>query len=246
LDLIIKAVLALFLLGLGSLTATWALLKGLKPRWVVFSAAMTVALFFFLSYLLLRSNAPQDTPEFFSQFFEETWKRQVEALKEMHFTSDNIGMLKGFFQKYVFYSFPAWLAVACLLVGLVAYHLCASLLSRITPRVSKPMTFREWVVPEPLVFGLIVGAILKLFFKENSVPDLVGDNLMVFFVGLYSLGGLSIVSYFFNKWRLPAAVRMVSYLLILNLFFETVCLFGVMDVWFDFRKLKKMTREKPA
>jgi uncharacterized protein YybS (DUF2232 family) len=80
-------------------------------------------------------------------------------------------------------------------------------------------------------------------FGENSPMDILGNNFLVFFVGLYTLSGLSIVSFFFHKWRLPAAIRILSYLVLLNLIFETICCFGVLDVWFDFRKLKSSPKE---
>jgi uncharacterized protein YybS (DUF2232 family) len=164
-------------------------------------------------------------------------------MKDLGFQAENIEMMKVITQKYIFWSFPAWAAVSCLVAGLLAYYLASSILSRVTPRVSKPMAFREWAVPEFMVFGLIVGGILKLIFKENSPMDIVGNNLLVFFAALYTLGGLSIVSFFFHKWRLPIFVRILGYVFIFQLVFETVCAIGVLDIWFDFRKMKPASPE---
>jgi len=242
-DLILKLGIAGVLVSLSGLAASWSLLRGLKPRAVVAAGAMAVLLFFAAFFLLLESSLTQNTQGFFGQFFDETWTRQAQGLTSMGFSKENIETFKVFFQKYVFYSYPAWLGVIALVSGLVAYYLASSILSRISPKVPKAMAFREWIVPEPLVFGLILGSLFKLLFKENSPLDLIADNLLVFFVMLYALGGLSIVSFFFNKWKLPPVMRFLSYALFLNLVPETICVFGVLDVWFDFRKLKSAPPE---
>ena len=226
-----------------SLAAAWALLRGFKPRAVVLTGTLTLTLFLAALFLLVQSNLKQDTLPLFQNYFNETWNHQAQWLKDSGFGQDKIDLFKEIYQKYIFYSFPAWLVVNCLFMGLLAYYLSSSILSRVTSRVSKPIPFREWVVPEPLVFGLIVGGLLKIVFKENAPMDILGNNFLVFFVGLYTLSGLSIVSFFFHKWRLPLAIRILSYLVILNLILETICCFGVLDVWFDFRKLKSAPKE---
>jgi hypothetical protein len=109
------------------------------------------------------------------------------------------------------------------------------------------LAFREWVIPEPLVFGVIAAGLLKLIAEENTWKETVGNNLAVFFGGLYILGGLSIVSFFLNKWRVPAVLRFISYAVLLPIVWESFCAIGVLDVWLDFRKIKKTAVEgKPA
>jgi uncharacterized protein YybS (DUF2232 family) len=243
LDIFIKLGVVIVFMGMTSLAAAWALLRGFKPRTVVLTGTLTLTLFLAALFLLVQSNLKQDSLPIFQHYFDDTWNHQSQWLKDSGFAQDKIDLFKEIYQKYIFYSFPAWLVVNSLFMGLLAYYLSSSILSRVTTRVSKPIHFREWVVPEPLVFGLIVGGLLKIAFKENSPMDILGDNFLVFFVGLYTLSGLSIVSFFFHKWRLPAAIRFLSYLVLLNLIFETICFFGVLDVWFDFRKIKSVPVE---
>lgn len=246
LDLFIKLVLLLVLVGLTCLAASWALLRGLKPRVVVLAGAVTLALFFIGLFFLMQSSLDQGLVPTFQKYFDKAWNHQTQWLSGQGASADRIGMFKEVYEKYVVQSFPAWVALNCLVMGLLAYYLSSAILLRVTPKVSKAVAFREWIVPEPLVFGLIAGAILKLVFRENSLMDIVGNNLLVFFVGLYTLGGLSIISFFFHKWRLPSALRILSYLVLLNLIFETICCFGVLDVWFDFRKIKTAAPQSTA
>jgi uncharacterized protein YybS (DUF2232 family) len=238
LDFFIKFLVVMAFIGMTTLAASWSLLRGFKPRIVVLMGSVTLAVFLGALFLFMQSSLKQETFPAFQQYFDEAWKNQSQWLTSSGVAAEKIAMFKEIYEKYIFQAFPSWIAVNCLVMGLMAYYLASAILSRVTTRVSKAIAFREWVIPEPLVFGLIIGGVIKLFFRENAWMDILANNFLVFFVGLYTLGGLSIISFFFNKWRLPAAMRLFSYIVLLNLVFETVCCFGVLDVWFDFRKLK--------
>ena len=74
------------------------------------------------------------------------------------------------------------------------------------PASPSPCLFRQWVIPEPLVFGFIAGALLKISVKFLSLPednwvDILGSNLLVFFGSLYIMGGFSIIAYYLQKWK---------------------------------------------
>jgi len=245
-DIVIKLGLLLVLLGLTCLSSTWALLRGLNPRGVVLVGSATLAIFFGALFFMIQTSAPAGSTPLFQKYFDEAWDHQTQWLKTQGVPEDRVSQGKVFYQKYIVQSFPAWLAVNCLVVGLLAYYLSSALLSKVTTRVTKAIAFREWLIPESLVFGLILGAILKLGFKEDGFLDILGNNLLVFFVGLYGLGGLSIVSFFLNKWRVPAFFRILCYLPLFYLMSEFICTLGVLDVWFDFRKIKTAAPEQTA
>jgi uncharacterized protein YybS (DUF2232 family) len=245
LDLFIKLAVIIVIMGMASLAAAWALLRGFKPRAVVLTGTLTLVLFFSALFLLVQSNLKQETLPLFQQYFQDSWKTDVQILTQRGFSKEDIDLYyKNFYQKYVFYSFPAWLVMICLFMGLIAYYLSSSILSRVTARVSRPIAFKEWIVPEPLVFGLILGGLLKIVFKENSPLDIVGDNLLVFFLIFYSLTSLSIVSFFFQKWKFSPFMRMISYAIIfLSPVSGSICCLSILDIWFDFRKLKSPPAE---
>ena len=245
LDLFIKLAVIIVFIGMTSLAAAWALLRGFKPGAVVLTASLGLALFFGALFFLVQSNLKQDTLPQFRQYFNDGWKANVQILNQRGFSKEEIDQYyKDFYQKFVYYSFPAWLLLSCLFLGLLAYYLSSAILSRVTPRVSKPITFKEWIVPDPLVFGLILGGLLKIVFPENSPMDIVGDNLLVFFLVFYSLSGLSIVSFFFQKWNFSAFMRIITYtILFLSPASGSICCLSILDIWFDFRKLKSAPKE---
>ncbi|HJT24523.1 MAG TPA: DUF2232 domain-containing protein [bacterium] len=244
LGILVDMAIVLLTLGMVALTTSWALLHKFKPGAVILTGTITVGFFTLASYILPQLSHPADMFSQLSQYFDQAhfeadWKASLDAVSKWGLNPDKSMPPKDLYQKYFYFALPAWEAIRCLLWGLLAYYVVSSFLSRITSRVPKATAFREWIVPEPLIFGLIAGASLKLFARENGILDILADNLLVFFTGLYTIGGFSIVSFFLYKWRLPRMIRVMGYfaiVVIATIF--SICGLGILDVWFDFRKLK--------
>ncbi|HET9870950.1 MAG TPA: DUF2232 domain-containing protein [bacterium] len=240
LGLLLDLALVTVILLVAGVTAVWALLKGMSSRGVVLVSALAAFAFLGAYFAVILPGFH----EFFTEAlkaYEAVWTAQTPSLLKSGASQENIDLFKAFALKYFLYAFPAWVAVGSLTAGLVSYYLASALLRRVTARVQRPMPFRLWVLPDVMVFGFIAGCFLKLFGPENSAWDVVGDNLVVFFAVFYTLGGLSIVSFFLNKWGLTVFWRVVVYILMLQLSLEVmvpVASLGLMDLWFDFRKLR--------
>jgi hypothetical protein len=251
LDMLMDMAVVLATLGIIGLTTSWALLHRFKPRTVVLTGALTMGFFASALYFLPQWGHHSDGGSLLAQYFgpkqfEADWKANLDSMSKMGVDTDKLTPFKDLYRKYVYFSLPAWEAIRCLLWGLLAYYAASSILSRITTRVPRAIAFREWIVPEPLVFGLIAGGSLKLFALDNGPLDILADNLLVFFVGLYTLAGFSIVSFFLYKWRFPRMLRLVGYIVIFWLTFCSVCCLGILDVWFDFRKIKSSVPLPPV
>lgn len=231
------------LFGMAGLAVSWALLRDYNPRIAVLAGAVTVALYMGALFTFAISTEKQDVMAGLKRSFDQVWTIKAQSLADLKATPAEIAREEQIFQKYVFLALPAWMAVTCLTLGLIAYYAVSAFLSRITRRVAHPIPFRGWVFPEYLVFGLIVGGMLKVLSKENSLFDIIGNNFLVFFGCLYTLGGLSIVSFFLKKWFLSTGLRTLSYVVIfsyivtLQQLFNPICVIGILDVWFDFRRL---------
>jgi hypothetical protein len=230
----------------ASLSASWALLRSFRPRMVVLFATLGAGLFMAGSFCVF---GPGWGPDFFHQFagkFDFIWNTQFlpelqTTLAPENLTPETLAIMKTFFLKYFWFSIPALIAVGSVVTGLISYYLTSALLGRITTRVDPPLAFRFWVLPEPLIFGFLTGCVLKLFMPENSAWDIAGDNLLVFFIGLYTLEGLSIVSFYFHRWQFSRLWRIIIYSLLFQfcpfLIYIAASL-SISDIWFDFRKLK--------
>jgi uncharacterized protein YybS (DUF2232 family) len=236
--ILLTGIFSLFILAVASLASTWGLLKGLKPGQTVLAGALGAALFWAVIFLFIQGGGKTSVPLLVQKAMEQV--EQGPVPKPFNASPESTLLYQGFVKNYMILAFPGWIASMCLVLGLLSYYLSSIMLSRVTNRVTGPLAFRQWVIPEPLVFGLLAGGILKLagqWLNLGPWADIVSNNMLVFFLGLYVLGGMSIVSFFLNKWRLPSILRILSYVVLLQMF-ETVCALGVLDVWFDFRKLK--------
>jgi uncharacterized protein YybS (DUF2232 family) len=244
-QLVMVLVSTILFLGIAGLAVAWALLKGLKPRTAI-AAGTAVLLLYMASDLLLDiSNQKKDLAATIQYSFDEMWKMESRAMAENKIPQAQIEQEKKNTEKFYLLFFPALSAISCLFIGFMAYYAVSAFLSRVTSRVPRPIPFRDWMVPDFLVFGLIAGGILKVLAGDNRWAEIIGDNLLVFFLSLYALEGLSIISFFFHKWRLSGAFRFITYAAILSYmvyYREAVVLaisaIGVLDIWVNFRKWK--------
>lgn len=99
----------------------------------------------------------------------------------------------------------------------------------------------KWSAPEFLVWG-IIGFGFALFLPSTGIRFVAGNILVVLSV-IYVFHGLSILLFFFNKYRMPLWARIGIYLLIFlqPIFFIMLAFVGIFDHWADFRKIYKKT-----
>lgn len=99
-----------------------------------------------------------------------------------------------------------------------------------------------WKAPEPLVW-FVIGAGLMLLVPVDQIWVL-GLNLLIVLGSVYFLHGLAIVTFYFDKWKVPFIARGLIYALMFLQQFAAIATaaLGLFDIWFDFRKLVK----KPA
>jgi len=104
--------------------------------------------------------------------------------------------------------------------------------------------YRLWILPERLVWILIVSAVFVVMPMEPGRT--IGINVLMVSGLLYCFQGISIMLFYFSKWNVPLILRTLIYVL---LFFQTFGLIllgilGVADVWIDIRKLNRQSTEE--
>lgn len=98
--------------------------------------------------------------------------------------------------------------------------------------------YQLWQFPDRLIWIFITSAII--FIIPDGAISTIGANILLIFGLLYCIQGFSIVVYFFSKWKLPRAVRIIFYIMILFQSIGTAALLGlgICNTWIDFRKIK--------
>ena len=234
---------ALVFLGMASLAVYWALVRGFKPHTAILAGALMIIIYVGGSFALDQTGPHPDSWTSIQQTFDQIWQTKSKTLIDDKMPQADVDAIQALFKKYFLFCLPAWIIVGSLLLGLLAYYLVSAIGTRFTARIVPPIPFWRWMVPEPVVFGLIVGGVVILVSPPNTWMEMVGDNLLVLFLAVYTFAGLTITSFYFKKWRFPVVARVLSYALLFELTFNAVCILGIMDIWLDFRKLKKPPTE---
>ena len=107
------------------------------------------------------------------------------------------------------------------------------------------VNYRYWQLPEKLIWVVIGTGILALL--PIHPLRTIGINSLVLLSTVYCFQGLSITVFFMNKWKVPLLLRSFFYVMIVFQSFGTLILlvFGIVDIWFDFRKLKPEAENGP-
>ena len=103
----------------------------------------------------------------------------------------------------------------------------------------------QWKAPEVLVWVVIASGVLLLL--PFNFLKIAGLNALMVGGVIYLFQGLAIVSYYFDRWKLPQIFRAAAYGIILIQQFFTLgaMLLGLFDIWFDFRRLSRGTTTNP-
>ncbi|MBU0942984.1 MAG: YybS family protein [Proteobacteria bacterium] len=134
--------------------------------------------------------------------------------------------------------------LSCIILLVVWFTMVAGnqLLSRKTGHGPWPQ-YRFWTLPDKLIWLLILSAILVALPMEPSRT--VGLNLLLVTGLLYCFQGMAIVLFYFYKWSIPHFLRAIIYVI---LFFQSfgaifLAILGVVDIWFDLRRLHSTENE---
>lgn len=133
---------------------------------------------------------------------------------------------------------------ALLIIGLFSTVLCNQLLGnwllkKTDPALAPWPDLMAWHLPDHLVWGVIAGGALMLLPDETA--GTVGLNILLVWGALYCLQGTAVLSGLFQRWTLPQPVRVLVFAFVMIQSFGIMLLtvLGLIDVWADFRKIKK-------
>ena len=101
-----------------------------------------------------------------------------------------------------------------------------------------------WKAPDFLVWGVIGCALILLL--PGSFLKMLGLNGMVIFTIIYFFQGIAIISFYFEKKKIPVAIRVLLYgtIIIQQIFILAIAGIGFFDVWANFRQFGKNNNNK--
>jgi hypothetical protein len=239
-----EVLFAAALFGAAVTAAAWAQWRGFRGATAVLLGAAAPALF--LLILMVGFKGPDGQLYYHQVRADATafFQSQSELLvKSGNIPAERVESSRKFLEKFYVELLPGWMASTCLLLGWMAFSVSGRVLSRVSKQIPPPEPFRNFNLPEPLVFGLIAAIGLLAVAPQFDAHDTLkvwGGCLAVTFGTLYFMAGLAVTSYFFWKWKLNPFLCVLLYLAIFLTpsSVPAMGVLGVLDLWVDFRKLK--------
>ncbi|MFC1867635.1 DUF2232 domain-containing protein [Thermodesulfobacteriota bacterium] len=97
----------------------------------------------------------------------------------------------------------------------------------------------RWKAPEYMVWAVIAAG-FSLFFPVSGI-QIIAKNILIVLSVIYVFHGLSIIMFFFNRYKIPSWARCGIYVLIIvqQMFLLVLAFAGLFDQWVDFRKIHR-------
>jgi len=192
--------------------------------------------------LLFYSNiANKEIFALVSEYVSKNLELTLSLYEDMGMKQESIQMISASLEsiKYVFIRIIPALVVASILF-----------ISWINLLLSKPIfnnwnliypdfgALKLWKAPELLVW-IIIGCGILLIFPNNTLK-ILGLNGLLILMTIYFFHGIAIVSFYFEKKRLPRLLRFFLYSLIAlqQIILLVVIGLGFFDMWLNFRRLE--------
>ena len=139
---------------------------------------------------------------------------------------------------------PSSLAIVAVIRAFFTYLVTARVLRRLNYKIDSLPPFSTWKIPWYSVWILILGLVLSLTGDQYNIRimALIGKNMVFVSAPLFFIIGLSVITNFFRKWKLPVWIKvLIGIIAVLN-FSGSIVLFtliGVFDPLISFRNWRK-------
>lgn len=175
-----------------------------------------------------------------SEYVGVNLKHSIDIYKQMGMPEENIRMISDNmeFILYVFVRLIPSLVIASILF-----------LSWINLLIAKPLFVKKalsypdfgslnlWKAPDQLVW-LVIGSLCMFLIPDKAVR-VFGINILIVMMPIYFFQGIAIVSFYFEKKRLPRGIRILLYSVIAFQYLAALFIAGLgfFDIWLNVRKI---------
>ncbi len=172
----------------------------------------------------------------------------LEFYKEIDIPPDDLENLLFFLKEKIEFLediFFSIIVLGCFLGIFMLYKVARALFAKLGYYLKNLPLFSTWRPEEKFIFGFITGGVFYWvgFYSNCNFVKSLGQNVLVIYIAVYFISGLSLLNYFCKKYEIQ---KMTKYLFYALTILQPVLLvgFGLMDVWVDFRKKYKNKKEK--
>ena len=132
---------------------------------------------------------------------------------------------------------PAFFVLSTAAGVLLNYGVARLLWRRLGGQPLPEVRLTQWKAPEACVWVLITSGLC--YFLPVPGMRMVGVNVLLLVSLVYLVQGLGVMVFYLNKTSVPSILRTLAYvfLVIQPLLLLGVAVFGLFDLWFDFRRI---------
>ena len=214
-------------------------------KWIaVISAGFIYCLVVFAGmYFFTQKAAGEDLVKYSANEMQKNMDRALDEAGKKGASPQELAFVKSSIETMVIKPFPAWTLIsAAFLIFLVYFIIRLNALNKYGIDDGMP-PYEFWVLPEQVMWALIACMSVLVFqalVKNQLIQDIAYNGIFVF-GAIYFTAGLSVISYLFVKYKAPWMARFFFYLMLVLWSFLgiIVILAGMLDTWFNFRKLEK-------
>jgi uncharacterized protein YybS (DUF2232 family) len=179
-----------------------------------------------------------------SEYVAKNLELTMVLYQSMGISEENVELIDRFLtdiQPLIVQIIPAMVTASTLFVTWTNILIARPVLKRRSLSYPDFGPLNLWKAPEYLVWG-VIGCGVALFLPAPTI-NTIGQNGLLILMTVYFFQGIAIVSFYFEKKRLPRFIRFFLYTLIAvqHLILLAVIGLGFFDMWVNFRRLGKPT-----
>ncbi|KNF07140.1 hypothetical membrane DUF2232 [Gottschalkia purinilytica] len=182
----------------------------------------------------------------FSKAIKESVTMQVQSLKNSGLSNYEISQASMILEdvvSYILIVIPSFMILTSVFVTYISYLISTHLINKKQIKDVYVPKFMYFKLPDNFIVGVIILLLLSsitIYFEFLYYEGIFMNIIILIFLGLF-VQGLSLTTYILNKSNMSKVIKYILLVLIvINVFSSIiVAIVGLLDVFFDFRKLKK-------
>lgn len=212
--------------------------------------SVVALLILYMVLLICYSVALGKTPWHLIEFYiSESIQENIRLYSQLDVNSEQIGLIKQNAKQIttaITHLFPALLLISTSFTVWLNVLIGKLIFQKSGMWYPDFGDLAYWKAPNWMIWSVIISGGLLLI--HVWVFKIISLNLLIVFLFIYMFQGLAIINFFFKKKNVPGFFRVICYVLIFAQQFLLLLVIGLgmFDIWVDFRKFNKKTKDFTA
>ncbi len=217
--------------------------KNIKWIYIIVSGTFYFIILFAALFFLLKSTTGHNMITYISGELDNSLKTALDNYKKGGASAQELEYIKEIMEIFFVKTFAGWCFVSVLFMVFLNYFVVRLFAIKKYNIKNEIRAFPEWYLDERVMWILLVAlafVIGKSFFKSEASYT-AGLNFVIVMANLYFIIGISVLTFYLNKFGVPFYFQAAIYALfvIWPTISIVMVLTGIFDTWFNFRRLEK-------